>query len=315
MQTPVVDVAAAVIERQDGRFLLAQRPAGKVYAGFWEFPGGKVEPGESSAEALQRELQEELGLHVQRSYPWITRRYSYPHATVRLQFHRVVQWGGEPRPREGQQLSWQHAHAVSVSPVLPANAPILKALKLPLVCAITRAWQIGEAQALAALDLALARGTRLVQIREHALDARQKIRFATEVTRRVHKANGIALLNGGIELAMEINADGVHLTAEALGSATRRPDCEWCGASCHDADQLEQARRLGVDFALLGPVAPTPTHPDAVVLGWEKFSALTRDFALPVFALGGLSATDLHTARMAGAHGIAMLRGAWESGS
>src|SRR3954468_10434593 len=94
-----VEVAAAVLQRADGSFLLAQRPPGKVYAGYWEFPGGKVEPGERVDEALARELHEELGIRIAGSYPWLTRVFTYPHATVRLNFRRVTRWQNEPHPR------------------------------------------------------------------------------------------------------------------------------------------------------------------------------------------------------------------------
>jgi 8-oxo-dGTP diphosphatase len=115
----VVEVAAAVIQRPDGAFLLAQRPPGKVYAGYWEFPGGKAEPGEPAAQALSRELHEELGIDVETAYPWITRVFSYPHGTVRLWFFRVVSWKGEPHPREEQAIAWQRAGDAMLSPMLP----------------------------------------------------------------------------------------------------------------------------------------------------------------------------------------------------
>jgi len=94
-----------VLERPDGAFLLAQRPAGKVYSGYWEFPGGKIEPGEPAAQALARELHEELGVDIGEPYPWITRVFTYPHGTVRLQFYRVHEWSGEPHPREEQAIA------------------------------------------------------------------------------------------------------------------------------------------------------------------------------------------------------------------
>src|SRR3990170_3749694 len=100
MSAPRLEVAAAVILRADGKFLLAQRPAKKVYAGYWEFPGGKIENGESAEQAMKRELHEELGIDVERAYPWITRDYDYAHAAVRLRFFRVVAWRGEPHGRE-----------------------------------------------------------------------------------------------------------------------------------------------------------------------------------------------------------------------
>ena len=124
----MVEVVAAVIERADGAFLLAQRPAGKVYAGWWEFPGGKVDEGETTDAALSRELHEELGIEVQRAYAWITRVFVYPHATVRLNFFRVLQWAGEPHSKEDQAIRWQRFDQPMAEPMLPANAPVLLSL-------------------------------------------------------------------------------------------------------------------------------------------------------------------------------------------
>jgi len=129
----LVEVAAAVILRSDGHFLLAQRPAGKVYAGYWEFPGGKAERGEPLSQTLARELHEELGIEVTRAYPWIVQRYVYPHAHVQLHFFRVVGWNAEPHPREQQRLVWAKLGEVSVAPMLPANGPVIRALALPEV--------------------------------------------------------------------------------------------------------------------------------------------------------------------------------------
>jgi len=307
----VVDVAAAVIERDDGSFLLAQRPHGKAYAGYWEFPGGKVEAGEPVAEALRRELQEELGIDLVQAYPWITRVYSYPHATVRLHFHRVLKWLGEPHPHEEQRLAWQHCGASSVAPMLPANAPVLKALSLPIVYAITHAWETGVERALAQLDGALANGLRLVQIREGKLERLEREAFAAQVTRRAHALGGIVLVNGDEHLARRIGADGLHLPAQALMAARQRPQFEWCGASCHDAAELARAEELGVDFAVLGPVLEKPGRPDLPGIGLRRFGDLATGRPLPVFALGGMRLSDLDSARARGGHGVAMIRGAW----
>ena len=308
----VVDVAAAVIERDDGSFLLAQRPPGKVYAGYWEFPGGKVEAGEPVAQALKRELHEELGIVIARAYPWIRRVYSYPHATVRLHFHRVPKWQGEPQPHEQQALAWQRTGAVSVGPMLPANAPVLKALSLPIVYAITHAWETGVERALAQLDHALAGGLRLVQIREAKLERRAREAFAAAVARRVHAFGGLVLVNGDEELARLVGADGLHLTAQALMAAERRPQVEWCGASCHDEAELAHAEELGVDFAVLGPVLEKPGQPNVRGMGLQRFGVLAGARSMPVFALGGMQVAHLHSARARGAHGVAMIRGAWE---
>jgi len=306
-----IAVAAAVIERPDGSYLLAQRPPGKVYAGYWEFPGGKVEPGEPLQAALARELDEELGVKVQRAYPWITRVHTYPHGTVRLHFHRVVDWRGEPHPHEGQTLAWHRSGAAELQPMLPANAPVLKALSLPTACAITRAAEVGIARALDDLDAAIGAGLRLVQVREKTLSAPDRTSFAAEVVRRMHAAGGMVLINDDAGLAREVAADGIHLSAGSLMSASRRPGFAWCGASCHDEAELAKAVELGLDLVLLGPVRATPTHPGRAGFGWDRFRSIAGNSPLPVFALGGLASGDLHEARVHGAHGVAMIRGAW----
>ena len=119
-----VDVAVGVLIDDAGRFLLTSRPAGKVYAGYWEFPGGKVEPGESIEQALRRELHEELGITVGAAHPWQVELVDYPHALVRLHFCKVFDWQGSFEMREAQSMSWQTL-PVQVAPVLPGTVPVL----------------------------------------------------------------------------------------------------------------------------------------------------------------------------------------------
>ena len=309
--TPIVEVVAAVILQSDGRFLLTQRPVGKVYSGYWEFPGGKVEPNESLLHALERELWEELGIHVRQAHPWITRVFSYSHATVRLHFFRVVEWEGQPSPREKQGLSWQWPNLVEVSPMLPANGPILQSLRLPPVYAITRAAETGIEAALQHIKRALQNGLRLLQIREKHMPPDVLHDFAKTVLKLAQPHQAKVLINGDLELARKIGADGVHLTSVQLMAMSSRPDPSYglCGASCHNAEELFAAEQLGLDFAVLGPVQPTLSHPELSPLGWRRFATLIRGYSLPVYALGGLHREDLSIAQEMGAHGIAMMRG------
>lgn len=123
-RTPV-DVAVGVLIDADGHFLLTSRPAGKVYAGYWEFPGGKVEAGESVEAALRRELHEELGITIGAALPWKIELMDYPHARVRLHFCKVFAWSGAFEMREAQQMAWQTL-PVQVTPVLPGTLPVLR---------------------------------------------------------------------------------------------------------------------------------------------------------------------------------------------
>lgn len=308
-----IEVAAAVIYDDAGRFLLAQRPPGKAFEGYWEFPGGKVEVGESAAAAMCRELHEELGIEVDRDAvcPWLTRDFEYPHAAVRLRFFRIYKWRGEPHGREGQRFAWQTTGALTVAPMLPANGPILRALELPDVYGITQAEALGVEAFMPKLATALARGLKLIQVREKNLPPLVLHAFATEVVALAHRHGACVLINGDVDLARRVGADGVHLTSAQLRSLTRRPACDWLGASCHDRAEIHLATRLGADFVVLGPVMPTPTHPDAVTLGWQGFAAGVADATVPVYALGGMTRELLGQARASGAHGVAMLRGAW----
>lgn len=309
----VVDVAAAVLQQPDGSFLLAQRPVGKIWAGYWEFPGGKLEQGESARDALVRELREELGIEVRTAYPWLSREFTYPHATVRLHFFRVTAWEGELHPHEGQQFSWQMPTEVFVEPILPANAPILRALELPTLCAISNVAELGEEVFLARLQARLDGGLRLIQLREKQLGREALKTLAQRVVDMSHVRGAKVLISGDVALAQELGADGVQLTSSQLAELSERPRVDWCGASCHNAEELQRAEALGCDFALLSPVLPTQSHPGAPHLGWGSFAAIAASSAFPVYALGGLQHEDELVAWQHGAHGIALLRQAWAS--
>ncbi len=310
----IVEVAAAVMLRAAGcEFLLAQRPQGKVYAGYWEFPGGKVEPGETVRTALIRELHEELGITVTACAPWLTRVFTYPHATVRLHFWRVTAWDGEigiTAPLEHSAVDWQKCgKTAGVAPILPANDPILKALALPTTMAITSGEIEGVERQLERLEEALDEGLRLIQVRDKGWPAAQRLWFAEAVTRIARQRGALVLINDDADIARRAGADGLHLSAPALAACRERPDFAWVGASCHDAKELDHAAELGLDYALLSPVLPTPTHPEATGLGWPAFSDLIAGRPLPVFALGGMKKDLLATAQGHGAHGIALMRG------
>ena len=309
--TKIVEVAAAVLQREEGSFLLAQRPADKIWAGYWEFPGGKVEAGESTRDALVRELREELGIEVITAYPWITRIFSYPHATVRLSFFRVTQWQGELFPHEGQQFSWQNLANVEVEPVLPANAPVLRALELPALYAISNASELGVELFLSKLQLQLEAGLKLVQLREKNLERKALRQLGQRMVTMAHASGAKVLVNGDVALAQELGADGVQLTSSQLEQCSARPAVVLCGVSCHTSEELRRAERLGCDFALLSPVLPTMSHPGTAHLGWESFAQMAAQSSIPVYALGGLAHADMNAAWQSGAHGIALLRQAW----
>jgi 8-oxo-dGTP diphosphatase len=327
----VVDVAVGVIERPDGQVLLACRPPGRPYAGYWEFPGGKVEPGEPVADALARELDEELGLRGVQSTPWLVVGHTYPHATVRLYFRRVRQWQGEPQSREGQQLSWQPASHIALAPLLPASLGPIRWLALPPVYAISCAGLLGVSAFEEALERALEAHSRQMdfpasdkrytvsasshfwlQLREPDLPASQCEAFFERLLAVRARARLRLIVSSRHPASWWQQADGVHLTARDLMAAQTRPQADWVAASCHTPEELRQAAALGCDFAVAGPVLPTASHPGAPTIGFDGLASLTAQAALPVFGLGGLQTGLLESARAAGAQGVALMRAAWD---
>ena len=307
----ITEVAAAVIERPDGEFLLAQRPEGKPYPGYWEFPGGKIEPGEDARAALVRELREELDIEVTAATPWITRVYAYTHATVRLHFFRVTAWEGEPRPLEDQDIRWQRVESIDVAPMLPANAPVLSALALPAIMVVSDAQALGIEPWVRRLERQLAREKLLVQLREKGLGRLRLQHLLSRVLARTEPLASPLVVNS--DAGDFPQGGGVHLTSRALMQARARPAGRLVGASCHDAAELAHAAALGLDYAVVGPVKPTASHPDATPLGWDRFAELVAGSPLPVYAIGGLTRADLAEARERGAHGVALRSAAFTS--
>jgi 8-oxo-dGTP diphosphatase len=308
-----VDVAVGILIRPDGRLLLASRPAGKPYSGYWEFPGGKLEPGETVAHALARELHEELGVDIGPVFPWLVRVFDYPHALVRLHFCRVFEWRGELHARERQGFGFYPLDALP-SPLLPATIPVLRGLELPAVHGISAARAFGIDEFLRRLRAALDRGLRFVQLREPELAEDEVERLFPEMRAMTHAAGARLLVNSRHRRGLWERADGVHLTSHALREMRERPTLPWVGASVHDAAELGRAGDLGLDYAVLGAVKATASHPGQAPLGWTEFERIAGTAALPVYAIGGMEVESLPLAMACGAHGIALLSAAWRAG-
>lgn len=310
-QGSVVEVAVGVLIRPDGAVLFGQRLAGKPYAGWWEFPGGKLETGETVTQALARELHEELGIDIAGSSPWVVREHVYPHAHVRLHFHRVEHWRGEPRSKEAQALRWLTPDAIDAAPLLPAAIRVVGWLRLPPVLAISAASELGDEAFLASLAGRLQGGLRLVQLREPGMAASRFDALFREVRALCDRHSARLLVNSVHPASYWQAAGGVHLRSSDLMRLDRRPEVRWVGASCHSASELHRACELEADYAVAGPVLPTASHPGAPGIGWDGFSALVALTEIPVYALGGLDFDDAARARTAGAHGIALRSAAW----
>lgn len=308
----LVQVAVAILLKPNGHYLLASRPQGKGWAGWWEFPGGKIEVGENPEQALIREAQEELGITPTQIQPWIKRRYDYPAThdaeakTVLLHFFFVSDWQGTLHPNEGQQFAWQHPQQLNVSPVLPANAPIMHALALPPIYAISHLAEMGKTAFMQALQTQLDHGLQLLQIRESQLSADALPDLSDAVLQRCAAYDCRCLLNGTPAQASSLGYHGVHLNSQRLMALSEKPTDLLVGATCHDLPQLQHAQQLSLDFALLSPVLPTQSHPEDSGMGWEKFSSMIDGLEIPVYALGGMRPEYLPEAWRHGARGIAV---------
>ena len=311
----MIPAAVGILRRRDGAVLLQRRPAGKVFGGHWEFPGGKIHRGEPPPAALARELREEIGIECADARLWLRRPHAYPHGEIDLHFFRVCAWRGRPRGREGQELRWSHprARTGAPSPLLPANAPVWERLMLPDWAGVSAAEVLGTENFLRGCARALEEGLGMIQLRDKSVDPRRRRELGVKTAELARRFGALLLVNDDEDLARTLAADGAHLSARRLMTARARPDFRWTGASCHSREQVLRAAALGLDYAVLSPVKRTLSHVAARPLGWEGFAGLAREVDLPLYGLGGLTRDDLPDAFAAGAQGAAMMRAAWES--
>ncbi len=315
---PPLHVVAAVLRDPTGRVLLSQRAPGRDLAGLWEFPGGKREADECSESALRRELAEELGIDAGAMRPLISVPHRYPQQRIVLETFEVDDWRGQARGCEGQALAWVATDFLRDYPMPAADRPILAVLRETDRYLITPAPGANLSAFLLRLRAALSAGVRRVQLRAPDLGAPAMRQLATEVSRACSFHRAELLLSSRCSAALELASElrcGLHLTAADLVATMQRPDVgPGCvAASCHDAAELAHAEAIGCDFVVVGPLAATPSHPDARPLGWEGFRRLRERSGLPIYALGGMQVSDLATARSHGAQGIAAIRGLWPS--
>jgi 8-oxo-dGTP diphosphatase len=314
-------VAVGVIVGADGRILLSQRRADRHLGGKWEFPGGKVEPGESVVGALERELGEELGIRPLALRPLIRVDHPYPEKRVLLDVWRVDRYGGQPAGLEGQPIVWVAAEELADYPLPEADRPIVTACRLPATCLITPDPGHSLEEWWLRFESSLTAGERLVQLRAPSLGGEQLERVVVRAAELTARYGAALLLNCGdsIEQALRLvechALAGLHLTGRALASLSERPLARTAllSASCHSPAELALAERIGADFALLSPVEPTTSHPLAEPIGWRSVADWIEGVNLPVYALGGMHPGLLEDAWRHGAQGIAAISSLWRT--
>ena len=325
-----IHVVAGVIRDARGQVLLARRTADRDLAGLWEFPGGKVEVGESPEAALVRELREELGIAARVGGSLIRVPQQYPGKRLVLDV-RHVEFDGEPEGLDGQALAWVPQEDLAGYPMPPADVPVVAALTQPDRYLVTPAPGDDDEVWLVSLANSLARGVNRVQLRAPGIGSARWARLVELAVVLCREAKADVLLNGDIALARKFGI-GVHLRAAQLtglvgaqrdatevqlpppsrpGALTQKRGPGLVAASCHTANDLQRAQAFGCDFVVLGPVNPTASHPEAPGIGWDAFAAMREQASLPIYALGGLSPADIADARAHGAQGIAAIRGLW----
>lgn len=306
-------VAVAAIVNSNNEVLLSLRPQGVHQGGLWEFPGGKIEPGESTVEALTRELKEELGIKPQVYRPLIKVNHHYSDKSVLLDVWRVDAFDGIPSGCEGQKIEWVTLKNLPQVSFPAANVPIITALRLPTQYLITGEVGANIDHFCGRLEDALKDNIRLVQLRAEHLNPDVYRSVAVQSLRLCNKYGAQLLLNADPHWVLDVGAQGVHLNSRRLMELKKRPldKRKWVAASCHNEQELWQAKKIDVDFVVLGPVNATQSHPDAKALGWEQFKKLANMVSVPVYALGGMHMVDITEAHSNGGQGIAAIGSLW----
>ena len=329
-----VPVVVGIVENNVGRVLVTKRRPDAHLGGLWEFPGGKVESGESDFVALQRELFEEINIQVERAVPFMRREETYADLIVSLHIYRFLVWQGSVKPLEGQPMQWVDPSALSSLEFPSANVAICQRLQLPRKIYITPdiSPATDRCQFLAWLSAQLEKVPKsLVIWRQPRFDEAQYLAWGKEIRPRVESAGHILAAHPTPHRAMLLGCNAVHLSVTVLEQASIQPaflsketvlskeavlskeTLLWCGASCHNRLELEKAEAIGCDYVTLSPVLDTKTHPNITTLGWDQLQELTQQTFMPVYALGGQSQQTLNRALDAGAFGIAGISGLWPS--
>ena len=309
MAVAVLDVAAGVLKSADGKFLVAQRTKLGRYCGQWEFPGGKIEAGETSGQALLRELREELAINATEFRPLITLVHQYPEFCVRLHVFLVTKWTGKVESVEGQPLYWGALTDLKDMKMLAADAPIFSALELPSIYVFTPVEvsvdQINSRVQTFGSDY-------FVRLRLPALSMPDYEAFARQVIQGGHIERSKLILDRGVELSRKLGC-GVHLPEyELIQSRNGLPDdLPHSIASIHGVNELKKAADIGVDALVIGAIKQTDSHPRQPGIGWEEFSRLVEQSSMPAYAIGGLSTEDLNQSWIHGAQGIAGISSFW----
>lgn len=308
----VVHVAVAVIVNDNGDILIQKRAKDTHQGGLWEFPGGKLEQLEQVVDALEREIQEELGITVKSTRPLIKITHHYGDRTVLLDVHRVNDWLHEPKPLEGQPLAWVRPDQLSDYPMPAADVPIVNAINLPSSYVITPPHIEDPATFLDNFNHLLEQGERLFLYRIKTLKDVSHQDLYTQMLALSQQYRAEIVIHETNRSTLASEKANLHLTEATLNqSKEKNPSVDLLGVSCHSLDMILKAQALGADFAMLSPVNYTRSHPEKEPIGWEKFNEIVDQVNIPVYALGGMNKKDIETSWSHGAQGVAGISSWW----
>lgn len=320
----IMHVAVGVIRNNKNQVLLSRRLSTVHQPDLWEFPGGKLEAGETVSEALSRELYEELALTVKSAQPLIQIHHDYDEYSVLLDVWNVDSWdsnsvdGNESVGKEGQVIEWVDISKLDERDYPEANKPIIKAVKLPKLYLICPDPEGNLKEYLKKFEECISAGVTLFQLRfsDDSLYERYKS-LISELLELCRNNHAVLMINSSPEYAIKLGANGVHLNSTRLLQVDKRPldDNYLVSASCHNFRELGHAAYIDVDFLVLSPVNSTTSHPTAEPLGWENFKTLAEPIPIPTYALGGMHADDMKKSCECGGQGISVLSGIWNQES
>jgi len=320
MNPDILHVAVGVIRNNKNQVLLSRRPSNVRQANLWEFPGGKLEPGETVREALSRELNEELALTVKSATPLIKIYHDYKEHSVLLDVWEIGSWklasldGSGQQGQEGQKIEWVDIPSLGSRDFPAANKAIIKAVQLSDFYLICPEPEGDSLNYINKFKVCISAGVRLFQLRfgeDSHYDRHQAL--ITDLLELCKNSHSRLLINSLPDYAVKIRAHGVHLNSTRLMQLNERPLDEnfLVSASCHNSNELEHACKMEIDFAVLSPVRATTSHLAAKPLGWDKFAELVEPIPIPIYALGGMQADDMKRSCEAGGQGISVLSGIW----
>ena len=319
-----VHVAVAVIVDENNKVCISLRHKDSHQGGLWEFPGGKVEQGETVEQALVREIKEELDLNISQSRRFITITHDYQDKKVCLHVRKVTSYTGHATGLENQQVEWVDADSLLSYNFPAANLAIIKAIQLPDKYLITGKF-IDSDDFFTKLKNALDNNIKLVQLRlknTDSIGSEQVQALLEKAALSCHQSGAKLMLNLSPDLMNAVDLSrvafsGIHADSRTLqllstAEVQQTSKDKLVSASCHNENELRQALKLRADFVVLSPVQQTVSHPDMQALGWQAFSTMIENMPIPVYALGGVSGDDLEIAWHHGAQGVAAISAFWK---